>query len=541
MVLRTRNRWRSLCARLVLVPLILTPAAADAGPFVEPGVAPESVIEWADAVLALERGPVNLAEPTSPLASDGVAENAVGPTGGETLSTVSLGDGGAIVLSLSAGAGDGPGPDLTVFENGFWTLGGLFAELAFVEVSTDGVRFARLPAVSLTAAPVAGFEPLDPTDVHGLAGKHPAGEGTPFDLHELANDPAVVAGAVDLSEIFFVRVVDVIGDGSATDRDGMPVFDPFPTPFPSSGFDLDAVGVLNPAPEPAGASPLLAGFALLGVLVPRRRARRLRRTPASPRVGLATLAFALTATPAGALTVDFEDLSLAPESAYVGADGAGGFTSRGVSFRNEFTDFGGGFTAWRGFGYSNRTDRTTPGFGSGTSAFAGGGAHGSTTYAVASAADPEFATLTLPEAQPIEGASLANTTYSALSMLQGDAFAKKFGGPDGTDPDFFSVTITGRDATGAPTGAVEFFLADFRFEDDALDYVLDGWAFVDLSSLGPVSALTFSMASSDVGEFGMNTPATFALDDILVMPEPATGVLVGLGLAALLARAARRR
>ena len=68
------------------------------------------------------------------------------------------------------------------------------------------------------------------------------------------------------------------------------------------------------------------------------------------------LTLALTARAGSA---DFEDLGLATNSF---ADSTP-FTSRGVQFNNNFTDFGGGFTGWEGFARSTKTDTTTPGFG----------------------------------------------------------------------------------------------------------------------------------------------------------------------------------
>ncbi|MCW5623505.1 MAG: DUF4465 domain-containing protein [Burkholderiales bacterium] len=127
-------------------------------------------------------------------------------------------------------------------------------------------------------------------------------------------------------------------------------------------------------------------------------------------------------------------------------------------------------------------------------------------------------------------------------MLNGDFFAKAFGGASGDDPDWFALTITGHDAAGDATGTVDFHLADYRFADNSLDYVVTDWTLVDLSALGTVSSLTFSLSSSDVGDFGMNTPAYFALDNLSVaaVPEPSTWWMMGLGLAAL-GFAARRR
>ena len=125
--------------------------------------------------------------------------------------------------------------------------------------------------------------------------------------------------------------------------------------------------------------------------------------------------------------------------------------------------------------------------------------------------------------------SITNTTYAALSMLQGDDFAKKFGGATGDDPDFLRLAIHGRDATGAPTGSVDFFLADFRLSDNSRDYVIDEWIDVDLTGLGAnVKWLEFEMETTDVGMFGANTPLYFALDNLTIqsVPEPATWILV---------------
>ena len=114
-----------------------------------------------------------------------------------------------------------------------------------------------------------------------------------------------------------------------------------------------------------------------------------------------------------------------------------------------------------------------------------------------------------------EGMYVTNTTYAYFSMKDGDAFAKKFGGDTGSDPDFFKLRIYAMvDGAIDSTNFVDFYLADFRFDNDSLDYIVDDWWYVDLSPLGFVDGLYFELSSSDIGTWGMNTPAFFAVDKI---------------------------
>ncbi len=136
---------------------------------------------------------------------------------------------------------------------------------------------------------------------------------------------------------------------------------------------------------------------------------------------------------------------------------------------------------------------------------------------------------------------VTNTVYPYFSMLNGDQFARKFGGDSGDDPDYFLLTITGLDGNNQPVGALEFYLADYRFENNSLDYLVDTWTEVDLSPLNGAAALSFGLTSSDVGEFGMNTPAYFAIDNLALVPEPATLGLMTVGTMAVLNRSRTRR
>ena len=238
-----------------------------------------------------------------------------------------------------------------------------------------------------------------------------------------------------------------------------------------------------------------------------------------------------TAAPlaSAAVTVDFADRPLPPDS-YQNLDG--GFVSNGTFFNNSTTDFGGGYTFSDGFTLSTKTDTTTPGFTNQYSAITGSGVGGSGTYAVAF---PE-AYIDLPSGLTPDSVRLTNTTYAALSMRDGDQFAKQFGGADGTDPDFFKVTFTGYSgeaASGSKTGASTFYLADFRGAGTASDYIVTNWSTLDLTSLGAARSIGLSFASSDVGDFGINTPTYVAIDDLVLVPEPTTLALLALPLLAL--------
>jgi hypothetical protein len=162
---------------------------------------------------------------------------ALGEANGTSYDIVSLGRGGEITLTFECGIGAGMGYDFAVFENGFSDT---FLELAYVEVSSDGVSFVRFGNDSLTEGPVGEFGSVEATDVGGFAGKYRQGYGTPFDLALLTD----TSGLLDTNNIKWVRIVDIIGDGSYVDTSGDAIYDPYPTTG-SAGFDLDAVGVLN--------------------------------------------------------------------------------------------------------------------------------------------------------------------------------------------------------------------------------------------------------------------------------------------------------
>jgi hypothetical protein len=240
-----------------------------------------------------------------------------------------------------------------------------------------------------------------------------------------------------------------------------------------------------------------------------------------------------------AVVVDFEDQTLAPNSFYNGGPvtNSNGWSSGGVSFRNRYDSRFGGF--WSGFSYSNVQNNTTPGFTNQYAAYTGSGFGGSGNYAIAF----PTASFNLPDGTSPGSVRITNTTYAAFDLQTGSSFSKKFGGITGNDPDFFTVTFTGYNAvnaTGQTTGTpVTFTLADYRFANNAQDYIVNTWQLLDLTPLGDARSVRLTWASSDVGQFGINTPTYVALDNLTLVPEPAAISLLAMGAAMLLRRRSR--
>jgi hypothetical protein len=173
-------------------------------------------------------------------------------------------------------------------------------------------------------------------------------------------------------------------------------------------------------------------------------------------------------------------LSLADESYWNGSEGEGYFQTENVIFANEYnTEYG----SWSQWAYSNVTDNTTPGWANQYSAITGAGFEadepGSGTYAVgyASAYAPPMVKFADDKAHTVKGFYVANSTYAALAMMHGDNYSKKFGGETGNDPDWLKLSVWGLH-NGANTDTVEFYLADYRFDDNVQDYILQTWQWV---------------------------------------------------------------
>ena len=196
---------------------------------------------WAN-VCQSQLGFQDISRPNLGLVNSGSDFDACGRAGDGRV--LSLGDRGQAILSFAQPLTDGAGYDLVVFENSFSDT---FLELAFVEISSDGQNFFRFAAVSLsdTSGQIATFGATYPENLHNLAGKYRANYGVGFDFAELGGN-----ANLDLQNVGWVKIIAVTGsiNPAFADRDsrGTMINEPFPTPFNTGGFDLDAVAGVYP-------------------------------------------------------------------------------------------------------------------------------------------------------------------------------------------------------------------------------------------------------------------------------------------------------
>lgn len=201
---------------------------------------------WGDSC-QIERGWMNIADTTLGRVWFGNDINVKSIADGNV---VSLGDGGRATYYFEKPVYNGSGADFVIFENGFRDPADsteAYLEFAHVEVSSDGINFIRFASISHldTTAQIAGTgEYVNTEKIHNLAGKYVAMWGTPFDLEEVKDEPGL-----DVQQIHFIRIIDVTGSilpgFNQRDSEGRIINDPFPTDFPTGGFDLDAIGIIH--------------------------------------------------------------------------------------------------------------------------------------------------------------------------------------------------------------------------------------------------------------------------------------------------------
>lgn len=236
------------------------------------------------------------------------------------------------------------------------------------------------------------------------------------------------------------------------------------------------------------------------------------------RAALIGLCMCTWASPGAAQTaIDLENLSLPAGGHESGAALAGGFRCGPAWFGNTYSVDPTYGPYWEGFGYSGRTGSAAGR--DGEFLAAPGAAFSGEVYAVGYVGFYGLPSVTFDAPVALEGAWFTNTAYTWSVMRDGDGF----GFADPFDAaDWLDLRITGLDAAGEATGTVSVRLGDGRS-------FVTTWQWADLASLGTVRRLEFDMRGSDVSFGFLNTPAYFAMDDLTLVPEPATAAMLALG------------
>lgn len=215
-----------------------------------------------------------------------------------------------------------------------------------------------------------------------------------------------------------------------------------------------------------------------------------------------------------AAVATFEDLALQPNSNWHGEIS----TEPGKDFINT-TFFSGSYAftnsnwekikTWGGFAYANQTGtgyQTL--FPDQFNSAVGAGARSSKTYGIAYTLGAKTeVTVTHAEQAVIPGMYLTNSAWvkefakSGVGIVTGQAGLKA--------GDYFLLKVT-----ASPSGkTLEIPLIDYRDSDPREHYLLEDWQWVDLSSLGAVSKLSFSLEGSRKNQAGLVIPAYFCFDD----------------------------
>lgn len=115
------------------------------------------------------------------------------------------------------------------------------------------------------------------------------------------------------------------------------------------------------------------------------------------------------------------------------------------------------------------------------------------------------------------GFYVCNSPFTYYTIQKGNRRFEKFDAGD-----WFKLIVHGVDAQGTEIGKVEYYLADYRGKDSNTWTLNKSWEWVDLSPLGRVASLYFTMESSRPGERGLKTPTYFCLDRLTVLTIPSS-------------------
>lgn len=211
----------------------------------------------------------------------------------------------------------------------------------------------------------------------------------------------------------------------------------------------------------------------------------------------------------GELTDDDEDMGFS----------MGEFASGDYSFNNFYWP---DYYTWAFFAYSSRTEKTFKDINDDQfNSVTGSGAGGSRIFGVAFPASYLGRTIMTvgngltPAVVP--GMEIVNTAWVVDAILNGDGYEGKF-----VTGDWLKLILTGI-LEDEETVTREYYLADYTSDDPSDHYYIDTWTWIDMSVLGEVNEIEFSIDSSKKNAYGVTTPTYVCIDNVGISQE-STGV-----------------
>lgn len=252
-------------------------------------------------------------------------------------------------------------------------------------------------------------------------------------------------------------------------------------------------------------------------------------TPALDRSGVfymtATDAWGNTATDAAVVYVTgnqfaatMDDNYLAPESFYngLGKDDPSyenpGTSSQFVSGSFAFDTERHTSTWWGGFALSNQTSTVFKSYADQFKSAVGSG-HNSANYAVVysyTGANYAANVTNAVDGADVSGFYVTNTANNVNAYVNGDGMSTAPGGF--AKGDWFKMTVNVVKADDT-TASIDYYLADYRADNEADHYYLDTWQWVDLRQFGKIKKVTFGFEGTKRNAYGLTTPTYACLDD----------------------------
>ncbi|ATV28853.1 secretion protein [Prevotella intermedia] len=221
-----------------------------------------------------------------------------------------------------------------------------------------------------------------------------------------------------------------------------------------------------------------------------------------------------------AVTATLENLYLDNESHWNGAKGNGYFLSGSYKFHNGAKPNQNYFYDCM---YSNETATTYSGLQDQWRNIVGKGYDNSENYGISYPQEGTIDVMNKENGDNIRGFYVTNTAWVYDAVKKGDGMSDVAGGFQ--KGDYFKLIIKGKKADNTES-QVEYYLADYRAENEADHYVLDTWQWVDLSSLGEVKSVSFKMEGTKKNNWGLTTPTYFAFDNFNGVRNEKAGVAV---------------